>query len=112
MEHRYKLIPDVSPADTNWTAKVIVVKKCPARTALSSPTKYQNITLMDPKKNKVQATIYDTNIQAFEDQLVPSKTYLISNAAVKPTKQQYRSSNGQFLEEQKLRKSKKTILLC
>ncbi|KAL2505399.1 Replication protein A 70 kDa DNA-binding subunit B [Abeliophyllum distichum] len=94
MEDKYKLIPDVSPADTNWTAKVIVVEKSLGRTAQYSPTKYQNITLMDPEKNKVQATIYNTNIQAFEDQLVSSKTYLISNTAVKPTKQQYRSWMG------------------
>ncbi|KAL2505373.1 Nucleic acid-binding [Abeliophyllum distichum] len=91
MEDKYKLILDISSADTNWTAKVTVVEKSPARTAQYSPTKYQNITLMDPE---VQATIYDTNIQAFEDQLVSSKTYLISNVDVKPTKQQYRSWMG------------------
>ncbi|KAL2545917.1 Uncharacterized protein Fot_15150 [Forsythia ovata] len=32
--------------------------------------------------NKVPATLYDTNIQVFEDQLIPSKTYLMSNAAL------------------------------
>ncbi|KAL2512174.1 Uncharacterized protein Adt_17774 [Abeliophyllum distichum] len=62
MEDKYKLIPDVFPADTNWTAKVIVVEKSPARTAQYSPTKYQNITLMDPELEKYMDSKVDISI--------------------------------------------------
>lgn len=44
--------------------------------------------------NKVYTTLYDGNITAFEDQLLLSKTYVISNALVKETKPEYRASNG------------------
>ncbi|KAL2502675.1 replication protein A 70 kDa DNA-binding subunit B-like [Forsythia ovata] len=46
------------------------------------------------KGNKVQATIYDNNITAFQNKLLLSKTYLVSNATVKHTKAQYRSVAG------------------
>ncbi|KAL2521563.1 Replication protein A 70 kDa DNA-binding subunit B [Forsythia ovata] len=95
MGEDYKFIPAITPTTTNWTAKVVVLEKTSARTAFHSPTKYQNVVLMDMERNKVQATIYDTNIQAFQDQLIPSRTYLISNAAVRLTKPQYRSTVGE-----------------
>ncbi|KAL2461333.1 NADPH--Cytochrome [Abeliophyllum distichum] len=62
MEDKYKLIPDVSPTDTNWTTKVIVVEKSPTRTAQYSPTKYQNITLMDPELEKYMDSKVDISI--------------------------------------------------
>ncbi|KAL2505488.1 Replication protein A 70 kDa DNA-binding subunit B [Abeliophyllum distichum] len=96
MGEDYKLIATITPNTTNWTAKVVVLEKTSARTAYHSPTKYQNVVLMDMERNKVQATIYDTNIQAFQDQLLPSKTYLISNAAIRLTKPQYRSTVGEI----------------
>ncbi|KAL2499699.1 Replication protein A 70 kDa DNA-binding subunit B [Abeliophyllum distichum] len=96
MGEDYKLIAAITPNTTNWTAKVVVLEKSSARTAYHSPTKYQNVVLMDMERNKVQATIYDTNIQAFQDQLLPSKTYLISNAAVRLTKPEYRSTVGEI----------------
>ncbi|CAA2992121.1 Hypothetical predicted protein [Olea europaea subsp. europaea] len=52
------------------------------------------MVLMDLKGNKVHTTLYDGNIIAFEDQLLLSKTYIISNALVKDTKPEYRASNG------------------
>lgn len=44
--------------------------------------------------NKVQATIYAQDIQAFQDKFQLSKTYLVSNAQVKFTKSEYRAIAG------------------
>ncbi|GMN65417.1 hypothetical protein TIFTF001_034487 [Ficus carica] len=44
--------------------------------------------------NKVQATIYAQDIQAFQDKFQLSKTYFVSNAQVKFTKPQYRAIAG------------------
>ncbi|KAL5547897.1 hypothetical protein UlMin_003128 [Ulmus minor] len=90
MAGKYKLIPDIALGQMNWTAKVIVAKKLVPKTTLHSPTKYQNMTVIDPQGNKVQTTIYEANILAFKNKLQFSKTYLISNAVVKHNKPQYR----------------------
>lgn len=42
----------------------------------------------------MQATIFAQNIKALENTLVPSKTYLISNAYVKQTNERFRSTCG------------------
>ncbi|KAL2525432.1 ATP-dependent DNA helicase [Abeliophyllum distichum] len=86
MGEDYKFITAITPNTTTWTTKVVVLEKTSVRTAYHSPTKYQNVVLMDMERNRVQATIYDTNIQAFQDHLIPSRTYLISNAVVRLTK--------------------------
>lgn len=46
--------------------------------------------------NKVHTTLYDGNITAFENQLLLSKTYIISNVVVKDTKAEYKALNGDF----------------
>ncbi|XP_060958284.1 replication protein A 70 kDa DNA-binding subunit C-like [Cannabis sativa] len=94
MAELYKLIPEISLGEMNWTAKVIVVEKSNTKTAIHSPTKYMNMTLIDPQGNQVQATIYEANILPFQDTMEVSKTYLISNATVKHTKLQYRKVAG------------------
>ncbi|KAL2555990.1 protein STICHEL [Forsythia ovata] len=44
-----KLIPDISPGQSSWTAKVVVAEKNIARTAQRSPVKYQTMVLVDPQ---------------------------------------------------------------
>ncbi|CAA3017185.1 Hypothetical predicted protein [Olea europaea subsp. europaea] len=90
----YKLIPAIKPGESGWTVKAVVSEKCSPTRARNSPLKYQHIWLMDPKGNKVQATLFDSSITTFEDTLLPYKTYLISNAQVKETDTYYRAQLG------------------
>ncbi|KAL2487569.1 Uncharacterized protein Fot_40861 [Forsythia ovata] len=54
MGEDYKLIATITPNTTNWTAKIVVLEKTSARTAYHSPTKYQNVVLMDMEDNQLQ----------------------------------------------------------
>ena len=54
MAEKYKLISEITPGQTNWTAKVIVTEKSIPRIAMHSPTKYQNMLLIDTKVNFLQ----------------------------------------------------------
>lgn len=44
----------------------------------------------------MHTTLYDGNINAFENQLLLGKTYVISNAIVKDTKPEYKALNDDF----------------
>ncbi|KAL2543226.1 Replication protein A 70 kDa DNA-binding subunit B [Abeliophyllum distichum] len=96
MGDKFQLIHDVSPGTTGWTVKVVVAEKFSPRVAQRSPTKYQNITLMDSEGSTVQATLYGQNITAFQDELLLGKTYLISNALVKETNAEYKAKSGEI----------------
>ncbi|KAL2471683.1 Replication protein A 70 kDa DNA-binding subunit B [Abeliophyllum distichum] len=92
MAFQPKLILDISPSQTSWTAKVVVAEKNISRTAQRSPVKYQNMVLVDPQGNKVHATIYNNDITSFQDTLILSKAYLISNATVRHTDLKYKAT--------------------
>ncbi|KAL2470865.1 Nucleic acid-binding [Abeliophyllum distichum] len=94
MAFQPKLFPDISPSQTSWTTKVVVAQKNISRTAQRSPVKYQNMVLVDPQGNKVHATIYNNDITVFQDTLILSKAYLISNATGKHTNLKYRATAG------------------
>ncbi|KAL2521935.1 Uncharacterized protein Fot_25858 [Forsythia ovata] len=47
MSKEFQLISDVSPESSGWTVKVVVAEKFSPRIAQKSPTKYQNLLLMD-----------------------------------------------------------------
>ncbi|KAL2513311.1 replication protein A 70 kDa DNA-binding subunit B-like [Abeliophyllum distichum] len=96
MGDKFQLIHDVSPGTTGWTVKVVVAEKFSPRVAQRSPTKYQNLTLMDSEGSTVQATLYGQNITAFQDELLLGKTYLISNALVKETNAEYKAKSGEI----------------
>ncbi|KAL2522471.1 Uncharacterized protein Fot_26394 [Forsythia ovata] len=49
MAGNYKLISQISPGQTNWTAKVVVAEKSVPKIGQHSLTKYQNIVLIDLK---------------------------------------------------------------
>ncbi|KAL2501113.1 Glutamine synthetase [Forsythia ovata] len=57
MGEDYKLIAAITPNTTNWTAKVVVLEKTSARTAYHSPTKYQNVVLMDMEGSQSQQNL-------------------------------------------------------
>ncbi|KAL2533885.1 Replication protein A 70 kDa DNA-binding subunit D [Abeliophyllum distichum] len=79
MGDKFQLIHDVSPGTAEWTVKVVVAEKFSPRVAQRSPTKYQNLILMDS-----------------EDELILGKTYLISNALVKETNAEYKAKSGEM----------------
>ncbi|KAF4351387.1 hypothetical protein G4B88_028226 [Cannabis sativa] len=86
---KYQLIPHITRGQTNWTAKVIVVEKTPPRQSRNS-VKYQNLLLIDPQGNHIEATIYQADIQALHQTLHMTKAYAISNANVKDCKLDYK----------------------
>ncbi|KAL2555354.1 Uncharacterized protein Fot_00093 [Forsythia ovata] len=47
MSKEFQLISNVSPGSSGWTVKVVVAEKFSPRIAQKSPTKYQNLILMD-----------------------------------------------------------------
>ncbi|KAL2534040.1 replication protein A 70 kDa DNA-binding subunit B-like [Abeliophyllum distichum] len=96
MGDKFQLIHDVSPGTAGWTVKVVVAEKFSPRVAQRSPTKYQNLILMDSEGSTVQATLYGQNITAFQDELILGKTYLISNALVKETNAEYKAKSGEM----------------
>ncbi|KAL2527635.1 replication protein A 70 kDa DNA-binding subunit B-like [Abeliophyllum distichum] len=96
MGDKFQLIHDVSPGTAGWTVKVVVAEKFSPRVAQRSPTKYQNLILMDSEGSTVQATLYGQNITAFQDELILGKTYLISNALVKETNAEYKAKSGEI----------------
>ncbi|KAL2548750.1 replication protein A 70 kDa DNA-binding subunit B-like [Forsythia ovata] len=95
MSNEFQFIREVSPGTTGWTVKVVVAEKFSTRIAQKSPTKYQNLILMDSKGSTVQATLYGQNITAFQDELILENTYLISNAMVKVTSAKYKEKSGE-----------------
>ncbi|KAL2543442.1 Replication protein A 70 kDa DNA-binding subunit B [Abeliophyllum distichum] len=96
MGDKFQLIHDVSPGTAGWTVKVVVAEKFSPRVAQRSPTKYQNLILMDSEGSTVQATLYGQNITTFQDELILGKTYLISNALVKETNAEYKAKSGEM----------------
>ncbi|KAL2521561.1 hypothetical protein Fot_25484 [Forsythia ovata] len=47
MSKEFQLISNVSPGSSGWTVKVVVAEKFSPKIAQKSPTKYQNLILMD-----------------------------------------------------------------
>ncbi|KAL2514569.1 Uncharacterized protein Fot_28540 [Forsythia ovata] len=47
MSNEFQFIREVSPGTIGWTIKVVVAEKFSPRIAQKSPTKYQNLILMD-----------------------------------------------------------------
>ncbi|KAL2466624.1 replication protein A 70 kDa DNA-binding subunit B-like [Abeliophyllum distichum] len=58
MGDKLQLIHDVSPGTAGWTVKVVVTEKFSPRIAQRSPTKYQNLILMDSEGSTVQTTFF------------------------------------------------------
>nr|GMC83984.1 replication protein A 70 kDa DNA-binding subunit B-like [Ipomoea batatas] len=82
------LIPAVTVDLHAWKCKVIVVHKHTVRESRSSPgKKYKPIIFQDSEGNKVQAMLYDNEIDGLDKRLKLHCTYTISNASVKPAKE-------------------------
>ncbi|XP_022878626.1 uncharacterized protein LOC111396422 [Olea europaea var. sylvestris] len=77
-----------------WKTKVIVIEKQSSKPSRQGNGRYKHLMLIDTQGNTIQASLYDSNITAFEDQLVLEKTYTISKAYVKNNTINYRYSIG------------------
>ncbi|XP_042979835.1 replication protein A 70 kDa DNA-binding subunit D-like [Carya illinoinensis] len=92
----YTSIKDITPSTRDWKIKIIVAKKSPKRTGQRSPVKYQSLTLIDPKENQLQATIFDKDIDSRQDTLHIFQSYYISNAYVKSLDPKYRIETYEY----------------
>ncbi|KAK4842645.1 hypothetical protein QYF36_025313 [Acer negundo] len=90
MAKQFKLIKDIFPITKGWTTKVSVAEKTMARESQHHSNKYQRLILIDSEGTRVQASICGANIKLFEDTLIVSKSYQISNAYVKKIKSEHR----------------------
>ncbi|XP_042956417.1 replication protein A 70 kDa DNA-binding subunit B-like [Carya illinoinensis] len=83
MRTLYASIKDIIPVTKNWKVKMLVAEKSPKRIARNSITKYQNLTLIDPQGNRLQAVIFGKDIDLRDDTLQVFQSYYIGNAYVK-----------------------------
>ncbi|XP_041001096.1 uncharacterized protein LOC121246852 [Juglans microcarpa x Juglans regia] len=84
------ILIDRFPGDIKLENKMIVAEKSPKRVAQNSPTKYQNLVLMDVEGNHVQAVIFGKDIDLRDDTLNVYQSYYIANAFVKPLDARHR----------------------
>ncbi|XP_022870816.1 replication protein A 70 kDa DNA-binding subunit D-like [Olea europaea var. sylvestris] len=94
MEEQYQLLLEIISNNQKWKTKVIVVEKQSPKHSRQGNGRYQLLILMDTQGNTIHASLYDSNITAFEDQRFLGKTYTISKAYVKNNTTNYRYSTG------------------
>ncbi|KAL6572949.1 hypothetical protein OROHE_002425 [Orobanche hederae] len=84
MEPKIYLLDAITPDTKNWTAKVSVLNKTEPRTS-SQPAsiRFQKMLFGD---KRIEAMLYRGDIDLLRNSLQPHRTYLISNALVRPVK--------------------------
>ncbi|KAL6554667.1 hypothetical protein OROHE_007406 [Orobanche hederae] len=87
MEPKIYLLDAITPDTKNWTAKVSVLNKTEPRTS-SQPAsiRFQKMLFGDKKGNRIEAMLYRGDIDLLRNSLQPHRTYLISNALLRPVK--------------------------
>ncbi|KAL6557030.1 hypothetical protein OROHE_006906 [Orobanche hederae] len=99
MEPKIYLLDAITPDTKNWTAKVSVLNKTEPRTS-SQPAsiRFQKMLFGDKKGNSIEAMLYRGDIDLLRNSLQPHRTYLISNALVRPVKPGFENplSNNRF----------------
>ncbi|PON72909.1 Nucleic acid-binding, OB-fold containing protein [Trema orientale] len=96
MENQVKNIKEIFPRTRKWTAKVLVAEKRLPRTSTRNSSRYQHLLLVDVQGTRIQATIFDDNIERFENTLIMFKTYNISNAIVNRIMPAHRVIDNQY----------------
>ncbi|KAL5561843.1 hypothetical protein UlMin_031590 [Ulmus minor] len=96
MSRQHIPLKDITIGTKGWTTKVIVEAKGMPRSSQRSPVKYQRMILRDSEGTKVQATIFESDIDKFSDVLTLYKTYYISNAVVKIILPQHRIAKNDY----------------
>lgn len=56
----------------------------------------QSYSLIFKQKNEIHATIYNSNIDVLESQLIPTRVYQIYRVIVKETKPEFTATPGEF----------------
>ncbi|KAL2894003.1 Replication protein A 70 kDa DNA-binding subunit B [Bienertia sinuspersici] len=84
---------NIRPHSRSWTARVQVLEKSFPRTPYHASQKYQRLILVDGQGTRVQATIFDRDIDLFANSLNILGHYYISNAMVKPIAEKHRIVN-------------------
>ncbi|KAF8380722.1 hypothetical protein HHK36_028212 [Tetracentron sinense] len=94
-----KLILEITDHTRNWIAKIQVNDKSLTHQARYGTKRYQRLTFSDSKGNRVQATIFDSDISLFQHTFSPMKSYYVSDACVNPIDPKYRyvSNNYQWI---------------
>ncbi|KAL2496673.1 Uncharacterized protein Fot_40430 [Forsythia ovata] len=84
MSKEFQLISNVSPGSSGWTVKVVVAEKFSPRIAQKSPTKYQNLILMDTELSS--KLCIPTNEKDFTEikNIQGLKTVLVAELARQP----------------------------
>ncbi|KAL6586138.1 hypothetical protein OROMI_002782 [Orobanche minor] len=82
MEPKIYVLDAITPDTKNWTARVSILNKTEPRTS-SQPAsiRFQKMLVAD---KKVEAMLYRGDIDLLKNRLQPHRTYLISNALVRP----------------------------
>ncbi|XP_042940518.1 uncharacterized protein LOC122275493 [Carya illinoinensis] len=92
----YTSIKDITPKTKNWKIKMIVAEKSPKRISQRTAVKYQNLILIDKEGNRVQATMFGTDIDPRENTLKILQSYYIIDAYVKPVDPKYKIGEYQY----------------
>ncbi|XP_062104302.1 uncharacterized protein LOC133815480 [Humulus lupulus] len=96
MERQIKSIKEIFPRSKNWICKVLVAEKHPPRNSRRNSSIFQHLLLVDKEGTRIQATIFEENIQKYEKLIIMFKTYNISNALVNFIPQQYRIVDNKY----------------
>ncbi|PON70499.1 Nucleic acid-binding, OB-fold containing protein [Trema orientale] len=96
MSKEYRLLKEITPATRSWTAKVLVDDKTMPRSSPSNAKKYQRLILIDPAGTRIQASIYEPDIEKFENKLTVNRSYYVSNAWVRPIPPRYRLVDNEY----------------
>ncbi|KAK2665790.1 hypothetical protein Ddye_004364 [Dipteronia dyeriana] len=96
MSTQTKFIQEIRHTTKKWTTIVFVAEKSMPRKARQNTSKYQHLILIDTQGTRIQPTIFDKNIQAFEDTLIVFKKYYITNASVRPISPDHRVMQNEY----------------
>ncbi|XP_062100781.1 replication protein A 70 kDa DNA-binding subunit B-like [Humulus lupulus] len=96
MERQVKSIKEIFPRSKNWIYKVLAAEKHPPRNSRHNSSIFQHLLLVDKEGKRIQATIFEENIQKYEKLIIMFKTYNISNALVNFIPQQYRIVDNKY----------------
>ncbi|XP_071925323.1 replication protein A 70 kDa DNA-binding subunit B-like isoform X2 [Coffea arabica] len=80
IETKCVLVPDLTDANRNWFAKLVIIEKSPIRYGKDTGTPYQKYIFADASNNTIQASVYDRDIEDLDPILQLHCTYYIGNA--------------------------------
>ncbi|KAK9671297.1 hypothetical protein RND81_12G020000 [Saponaria officinalis] len=98
MKPAKKLVKELNNKTGPYSIKVKVVHKANAQTSPNNKAvTYQRITFADEEGSKIKTTLYNDEIEAYEDIIQDKMEYEISNAKLKPMPEKYRTNPSDHL---------------